>query len=115
MFMGDNDGVTFNGPVSALAKVTKHVMTGAAEAEAIALFMNAQDSVPLRPCLEELGHAQSATPINTDNSTAAGTANNDLKQKRRKSILTTQFVKYKNRLKILVDIEVREVCNNYRI
>lgn len=36
--------------------------------------------------LQELGHAQPPTPVQTDNSTAASLANNTLKQNRSKAI-----------------------------
>jgi predicted transposase YdaD len=40
----------------------------------------------MRTTLEELGHPQPATPMVTDNSTAAGIANDTVKQKRSKAI-----------------------------
>ena len=62
-------------------------MASAAEAEVVAaLFMNAQEQVPLRMCLEELGHKQPPTPLKTDNSTATGIINNTIKQKQSKAI-----------------------------
>ena len=61
-------------------------MSSVAEAEIIAVYMLAQDLVPLRLCLEELGHTQPPTPIKTDNSTAVGIGNNTTKQKRSKSM-----------------------------
>jgi len=61
-------------------------MSSVAEAEIIAVYMIAQDLVPLRLCLEELGHKQPASPIKTDNSTAVGIGNNTTKQKRSKSM-----------------------------
>ena len=70
----------------ALAKTTKHVMSSAAEAEMLALFMNGQELIPLRLCLEEMGHKQPPTTIKTDNSTAMGIANESIKQKRSKSM-----------------------------
>ena len=46
-FLGDKDNIQFNGPILVLAKVIKDVMASAAEAEVAALFMNAQEQVPL--------------------------------------------------------------------
>jgi hypothetical protein len=83
---GNKDGKLFNGPIMVLAKIIKNVMSSAAEAEVAALFMNAQEMAPMRQCLKDLGHAQPATPIKTDNSTATGIINNTIKQKRSKSI-----------------------------
>ena len=85
-FVGDKNNVSFNGPITVLAKVIKHVMSSVAEAEIIAVYMLAQDMIPLRLCLEELGHKQPPTPIKTDNSTAVGIGNNTTKQKRSKSM-----------------------------
>jgi hypothetical protein len=45
-------------------------MSSAAEAELGALFINAKTAVSMRQTLEEMGHPQPRTPIQTDNSTA---------------------------------------------
>ena len=74
-YTGNGDGQLTNGPITVLAKIIKHVMKSAAEAEVIALFMNAEELVPLRHCLEEMGHPQPPTPLKTDNSTANGIIN----------------------------------------
>ena len=84
-FTGNEDGQLTNGPITVLAKIIKHVMKSAAEAEVIALYMNAEELVPLRHCLEEMGHPQPPTPLKTDNSTANGIVNRTMKQKRSKS------------------------------
>jgi hypothetical protein len=53
----------------------------------------------MQSCLEELGHPQPpATPIRTDKSTAAGIANNDVKQKRSKAI-DTRFCWIRDRVR----------------
>jgi hypothetical protein len=75
-----------NGAVNVLCTVMREVLASAAEAELAALFHNGREACPLRTTLEELGHAQPATPIQTDNSTAAGIANDTVKQKRSKAI-----------------------------
>ena len=61
-------------------------MASATEAELGALFMNAQEAVGLRNCLEAMGYPQPATALKTDNSTACGILNNTMKQKRSKAI-----------------------------
>ncbi|GAX13378.1 hypothetical protein FisN_8Lu415 [Fistulifera solaris] len=58
----------------------------AAKAKLGALFLNAQNACPLRIALEEMGHPQPATPIQTDNSTAAGIVNDKVKQKLSKAM-----------------------------
>ena len=85
-YLSSKAGTLYNGPILALAKVIKNVMASAAEAELAALFMNAQEAVGLRNCLEAMGYKQPATPLKTDNSTANGIINNTMKQKRSKAI-----------------------------
>ena len=75
-----------NGPVHVISKILKFVMGSAAEAEIGASYMNAQESLPIRVCLEEMGHPQPPTPIQVDNTTAVGFANKTIKQKRSKAI-----------------------------
>ena len=81
-YLGSKDGRQFNAPIEVLAKVIKPVMGSAAEAEVAALYLNAQEAIPLRYCLEELGHPQPATIIRTDNQTAKGFVRGTIKQKR---------------------------------
>jgi hypothetical protein len=75
-----------NGPIHTVCQILRNVMASAAESEVGALFLNAQDAIPIRNTLIELGHPQPPTPIQTDNSTAAGFANDTIKQKRSKAI-----------------------------
>ena len=85
-YLSNKAGTLFNGPVLAVAKVIKNVMASAAEAELMALYMNGQEAVALRNCLETMGYPQPATPMKTDNSCANGIVNNTMKQKRSKAI-----------------------------
>ena len=85
-YLSNEKGTLFNGPVLALAKVIKNVMASATEAELGALYMNAQEAVGIRNCLEAMGFPQPATPLKTDNSTANGILNNTMKQKRSKAM-----------------------------
>ena len=57
-----------------------------AASELGALFRNAKTTVPMRKTLEELGHAQPLTPIQTDNSTAYGVVNNKIIPKATKAM-----------------------------
>ena len=75
-----------NGALHIVCKILRTVMGSAAEAEIAAAYLTAREAVPIRTTLEELGHPHSATPIQTDNSTCAGFANDTIKQKRTKSI-----------------------------
>ena len=51
-----------------------------------AAFLVAQSAIEMRTALIEMGHPQQPTPIEVDNSTAAGFANKIIKQKRSKAI-----------------------------
>ena len=77
---------TFNGAVHNNASILKNVVSSASEAEYGALFMNAKTAVSLRQALNDMGHKQPPTPIQTDNDTATGIANQTIKQKHSKTI-----------------------------
>lgn len=64
----------------------KNGMAPAAEANAGALFMNAQEAISIRQYIIEPGHPQPATPLKTDNSTAQGILTGTIKQKRSKAV-----------------------------
>ena len=80
-FLGSHDRTKFNGHIFVLAKIIQNVMASAAEAEIGALFMNAQQGVLIRNCLNDLGHPQPPTPLTTNNSTARGIIRGTMKQK----------------------------------
>jgi hypothetical protein len=87
-YMGNttkNDKKLTNGAILIVSKVLKHVMSSAAEAAIGAVFINAKEGVFLRTTLEELGHKQPPTPMETDNTTAIGYINGTIKQKMNKS------------------------------
>ena len=76
-----------NGPIHILCEILRNVMASAAEAELGGLFRNGQEGTALRNTLEEMGHKQyGPTPIQTDNSTAEGIANDTVKAKRSKAM-----------------------------
>jgi hypothetical protein len=75
-----------NGPIHTVCYILRNVIASAAESEAGALFLNGQEATPLRNTLIELGHPQPLTPLQTDNTTAAGFANDTIKQKRYKAM-----------------------------
>ena len=75
-----------NGAINVFCQILREVVSSAAEAELAGLFHNGKEACPIRVCLEELGHPQPPTPIQTDNSTASGIANDTVKQKRSKAI-----------------------------
>jgi hypothetical protein len=75
-----------SGAIHTTCKILRNVMASAAEAEVAGLFLNAQEAVLIRTMLEELGHPQPPTPLQADNSTTTGFANNTIKQKRSKAM-----------------------------
>jgi hypothetical protein len=75
-----------NGAILNVAKIIKAVMSSAAEAELDALFIDPKTAVPIRTMLQELGHLQPPTPIQTDNSTAYGVINNKIQPKSTKAM-----------------------------
>jgi len=77
---------TPNGAVHIPCQILKEIVSAASEAETAGLYRNAQDAVPLITALNEMGHPQAPVPIATDNSTAAGFANDTIKQKRSKAM-----------------------------
>jgi hypothetical protein len=55
-------------------------MSMASKAKLAALIYNTQDACSLQTTLEEMGHPQPSTAIQTDNKCANGIANNAVKQ-----------------------------------
>jgi hypothetical protein len=100
-YMGNtskNDNKLTNGAILIISKVLKHVMSSAAEAEIGAVFINTKEGAVLRTTLEELGHKQPPTPMDTDNTTATGYSNGTIKQKRTKA-MDIRFYWIKDRVK----------------
>jgi hypothetical protein len=81
-----NDKKLTNRAIFIVSKVLKHVMSSAAEAEIVAVFINAKEGAVLRPTLEELGHKQTPMPMETDNTTATGYSKGTIKQKHTKAM-----------------------------
>lgn len=81
----------FNGPILVTTHRLKEVVASAAESELGGLFHNARDAEPIRTTLEELGYPQGPTPLQTDNTTAAGIANRSVKLKRSKAMTMRYF------------------------
>jgi hypothetical protein len=75
-----------NGAVHTVSSILKNVMSSATEAEFAGLFHNARDGASLRTTLIEMGHPQPPTPIQTDNSTAAGITNGTVRQRKSKAM-----------------------------
>jgi hypothetical protein len=87
-----------NRAILIISKVLKHVMSSAAEAEIVAVFINAKEGAVIRTTLEEFGYPQPPTPMETDNTTATGYSNGTIKQKRTKA-MDMRFYWIKDRVK----------------
>ena len=70
-----------NGPIHSISRIMSNVMGSAAKAEICAAYINGQEAVPIRTLLRELGHPKPAIPIQVNNFTTDGFANNIIKQK----------------------------------
>jgi hypothetical protein len=75
-----------NGAILNIAHVIKHVMSSATEAELAALYIAAREAVYIRIILQELGHEQPPTPLQTDNAMADGVINGKVTPKRTKAM-----------------------------
>ena len=53
-------------------------MSSAAKAKLGALYINAREAIPMQHLLEEMGHKQPPTPIQTNNSTTHGVVTNNI-------------------------------------
>jgi hypothetical protein len=82
----DNANDINNGAILNPTGILKHVASSASEAELGALFVNCKEGVILRQTLQDMGHPQPTTPVQTDNSTASGIANDTLKQQRSRAM-----------------------------
>jgi hypothetical protein len=75
-----------NGAIHVHSSIMSSVLSSATEAEIGALFFNGKEAAMLRNTLRDMGHPQTATPIQTDNACAAGIANDTVKQRRSKAM-----------------------------
>jgi hypothetical protein len=86
-FMSSNTPVPpNNGAVLTIAQLIKAVMSSAAEAEIGVLFINAQEAAPARKTLQEMGHSQGRTLIQTDNTTSFGVVNSNIQPRKTKAM-----------------------------
>jgi len=86
-FLSNNSNIpTNNGAILNIAHIIKHVMSSATEAELAALYIMAREAVYIRIILEELGHKQPPTPLQTDNAMADAVVNGKIQPKRTKAM-----------------------------
>jgi hypothetical protein len=67
-----------NGAILNISKILKAAMSSAAEAKLGTLYINTREAIPMQHLLEEMGHKQPPTPIQTGNSTAHGVITNNI-------------------------------------
>ena len=82
---GKKPNPPINGPIHIECKLLQHVVTSVAEAETAGLFLNCQKIIEIKQMLNALGHPQPATPVKTDNVTAASFVTDVIKKKRSKA------------------------------
>ena len=75
-----------NSAVLNIAHIIKHAMSSATETELAALYIMARKAVYIRIILEEMGHKQPPTPLQTDNSAACGVVNGKVQPKSTKAM-----------------------------
>ena len=75
-----------NGAVLNIAHIIKHVMSSATEAELAGLYIMAREAVYIRIVLDEMGHKQPPTPLQTDNAMADAVCNGKIQPKRTKAM-----------------------------
>ncbi len=87
MFMAGSEEIPINnGAVLNISQIIKAVMPLAAEAKLGALFINAKTTVSMQQTLEEMGHPQPRTPVQTDNSTTHALLTNRILSKALKAM-----------------------------
>ena len=74
-----------NGAVLKISHIIKHLMSSATKSELAALYIMAREAVYRIIILEEMGHKQPPTPLQTDNSMAKAVANVRIQPKRTKA------------------------------
>ena len=80
--MDESSNSPNNGAVITISQIIKAVMSLAAEAEFCTFFVNYREAIPEKIVLEDMGHKQPPTPMQTDNTTALGVVNNNIGSKR---------------------------------
>jgi hypothetical protein len=75
-----------NGAILNIAHIIKNVMASATKAELAALYITAPEAVYICIILMELGHMQTATPLQTDNSMTDAVVNGKVRPKHTKAM-----------------------------
>jgi hypothetical protein len=89
----------YNGAIHTISSIMRNVMASATEAELGAVLQNDCDCIPLSIALEEMGHPQAATPIQTDNACTDGIANEIMVKQHRSKAIDMRFYWICDRIK----------------
>lgn len=88
-YCGDNNHVLqdepYQGSTYQECSIIKPVVASAEECETAKLFINCQTAILLRITAKEMGHPQTATPMQVDNTTTCNYVHNNMQQKRSKA------------------------------
>jgi hypothetical protein len=91
IYLSENDPLLrFNGAILSIAQIIKFVMASAAKLELAVLFITAREMILHHQNLIAMGWPQPKSPIQTDNSTAAGVTNKTIVPRRSK-MMDMQF------------------------
>ena len=75
-----------NGAVLNIAHIIRHVMSLATEAELSGIYIMAREAIYIRIILEEMGHKQPPTPVQTDNAMAEAVTSGKVQPKQTKAM-----------------------------
>jgi hypothetical protein len=78
--------ISSNGAVLNIAQIIQSVMLSAVEAKLGALYVNACKAIPQQQLLEEMGHPQQPTPMETDDSTVLGVVTSNIQPRQTKAM-----------------------------
>ena len=102
----DVDEPPNNGAILNVSKIMTSVNSSAADAELGALYINACEAVAIRNLLNEMGHKQPKTPMQTDNSTALGVVNSNIQPQH--AVLLVTVSGFTGAVQILLEARPRQ-------
>ena len=84
-----------NGAILNIAHISKHVMTSATESELASLYIMAREAAYIRIILEEMGHKQTLSPIQTDNTMAGSVCNRKIQRRTKSMDMQFHWLRYR--------------------
>jgi hypothetical protein len=110
IFLSENDPFPrFNSAVLSIAQIIMFVMASAAVSKLAALFITARKMIPHRQTLIDMGWPQPKSPIQTDNSTAAGVVNNTIVPRQSNALLVAPLPCISGAILILLGCRIQEL------